>query len=58
MSSSVHRLVDIKPDGSFTLNMDYFVHHYSSHWTAHNSRWKDLFGFSRRNPKQEIRAVP
>jgi SAM-dependent methyltransferase len=34
--------------------MEYFVHHYSSHWTAHNARWETLFGFPRREPKAEI----
>jgi carbamoyltransferase len=48
------RLVQIKEDGSFALDMDYFVHHYSSQWTAHNQRWEALFGFPRRQPKEEI----
>jgi carbamoyltransferase len=48
------KLVDIKPDGSFLLRMDYFVHHYSSEWTAHNARWEQLFGFPPRPPKAEI----
>ncbi len=47
-------LVDIKPDGSFSLRMDYFVHHYSSEWTAHNARWERLFGFPPRPPKAAI----
>ena len=48
------RLVDLKPDGSFRLNMDFFVHHFSSQWTAHNRRWQRLFGFPRRDPRDEI----
>ena len=48
------RLVGMKPDGSFALNMRFFVHHYSSQWTAHNRRWHDLFGFPRRDPKDEL----
>jgi carbamoyltransferase len=48
------RLVELKPDGSFSLNMNYFVHHYSSEWTAHNARWHALFGFGRREPKANI----
>ena len=48
------RLVDINADGSFALNMGYFVHHFSSQWTAHNSRWEALFGFPRRIPTDAI----
>jgi carbamoyltransferase len=48
------RLVEMKPDGSFRLNMDYFVHHYSSRWTAHNRCWEKLFGFPRRAPQEEL----
>jgi carbamoyltransferase len=48
------QLVQLKPDGSFRLNMKYFVHHYSSHWTAHERRWQDLFGIPRRQPKSPI----
>jgi carbamoyltransferase len=48
------RLVNIKPDGSFSLNMEYFAHHYSSEWTADNERWEALFGFPRRESKAEI----
>jgi predicted NodU family carbamoyl transferase/2-polyprenyl-3-methyl-5-hydroxy-6-metoxy-1,4-benzoquinol methylase len=48
------RLVDIKQDGSFTLNLAYFSHHYSSKWTANNAQWETLFGFPRRESGQEI----
>ena len=48
------KLVDLKSDGSFALNMKYFVHHYSSQWTAHHDRWQALFGFPRRAPQEEI----
>lgn len=48
------KLVQIKPDGSYRLNMDYFVHHYSSRWTAHHRRWEELFGLPRRNPNDEL----
>lgn len=47
-------LVDMRPDGSFQLAMEYFVHHYSSRWTAHNERWRRLFGFERRDPQGDI----
>ena len=48
------QLVRMKPDGSFALNMRFFVHHYSSQWTAYNRRWHDLFGFPRRDPEDEL----
>jgi carbamoyltransferase len=48
------RLVQMHPDGSFALDMEYFVHHYSSEWSAHHERWKALFGFGRREPKEPI----
>lgn len=47
-------LVQLKPDGSFRLNMPYFVHHYSAHWTTDDRRWEKLFGMPRRQPKAEI----
>jgi carbamoyltransferase len=49
------RLVRVKPDGSFQLNMKYFVHHYSAQWTAHHRRWERLFGFPRRSAEGELR---
>ena len=51
---SFRQLVDIKPDGSFQLNMEFFVHHYSSKWTANHRRWQELFGFPRRDTKDDI----
>jgi carbamoyltransferase len=48
------QLVEMQPDGSYRLNMDYFVYHYSSQWSAHHRRWEKLFGFPRRDPKNEI----
>jgi len=51
------KLVRLKPDGSFRLEMDYFVHHYSSRFTAHPARWHALFGFPMRNPDAEIEQV-
>lgn len=47
-------LVRMKPDGSFRLNMRYFKHHYSAHWTTHDRRWEALFGMPRRAPRAEI----
>jgi carbamoyltransferase len=51
---SFRKLVELRPDGSFALNMDYFVHHYSSRWTAHHERWQELFGFPHRDPAGEL----
>ena len=48
------RLVRMKPDGSFQLNMEYFAYQYSSRWTANNRRWQELFGFPRREPKDDL----
>ena len=48
------RLVQLKPDGSFRLNMEYFVHHRSSKWTVHRGLWQELFGFPLRDPKQDL----
>jgi carbamoyltransferase len=48
------RLVELKADGSFRLNMEFFVHHFSSQWTAHHGRWEKLFGFPRRHPEAPI----
>jgi carbamoyltransferase len=48
------RLVRMKPDGSFRLNMEFFAYHYSAHWAANHDRWEELFGFGRRDPSEEI----
>jgi carbamoyltransferase len=48
------RLVQMKPDGSFRLNMEYFGYHYSSQWAANNARWETLFGFPRRDPNSDL----
>lgn len=39
----VKKLITINPDGSFTLNMDYFAYHYSANY-SYNSKFTDLFG--------------
>lgn len=52
--NAFHKLVDLKQDGSFRLNMEYFAHHYSSRFTARNDRWERLFGFPPRDSKDEI----
>ncbi|MFQ5461902.1 MAG: carbamoyltransferase [Phycisphaerae bacterium] len=38
-----HQVVDIKDDGSFRLNLDYFSHTYSTTRTF-NRKWEQLFG--------------
>ncbi len=46
-------LVDIREDGSFLLNMDYF--NYATKLSMTNdARWEKLFGFPRRKPEQEL----
>ncbi len=45
-------LVDIREDGSFRLNMDYF--NYCTGLTMTNRRFNRLFGRARRHPKEEI----
>ncbi|MDH5749715.1 MAG: carbamoyltransferase [Rhodospirillales bacterium] len=45
-------LIDIKPDGSYRLNMDYF--NYCTGLTMTNDRFSDLFGAPPRNPAQPL----
>lgn len=45
-------LVDIKEDGSFALNMEYFDYQYGR--TMTNSKFAGLFGGPRREPETEI----
>ncbi len=46
-------LIDIKSDGSFRLNMEYFD--YCVGLTMTNARFDQLFGFSRRDPETELK---
>ncbi len=46
------RLIDIKPDGTFRLDMDYF--NYATGLTMTNRRFHDLFGGPPREPESEI----
>jgi carbamoyltransferase len=48
----MQQLIDIKPDGSFRLNTDYFTFGYSSRMT--NRRFDRLFGGSARQPEAEL----
>jgi carbamoyltransferase len=47
------RVVDVRPDGSFRLNLDYFAYCYS---TRHmfNRRWEALFGQPARRPEAPL----
>ena len=45
-------LIDLKPDGSFRLNMDYF--NYCQGLTMTNRKFDDLFGGTPRNPESNI----
>ena len=47
------KVVDMKPDGSFRLKMEYFAHHYSTK-SMFNRRWENLFGRPRRRPETEL----
>ncbi|MFZ2644417.1 MAG: carbamoyltransferase [Verrucomicrobiia bacterium] len=46
------RLVDIKPDGSFRLNMDYYAHHWSE--STMLNRWERLLGQPPRKPETDL----
>jgi len=46
------KLIDIKEDGSFCMNMEYFDYQYGR--TMTNDRFADLFGGSRREPETII----
>lgn len=45
-------LIDLKEDGSFSLNMDYF--NYCTGFTMTSSKFHDLFGREPRKPESEI----
>jgi carbamoyltransferase len=47
----IHQLVDIKEDGTFRLNQDYF--NYATGLTMTTSKFHNLFGQKPRNPKHE-----
>jgi carbamoyltransferase len=48
----LEKLVDLRPDGSFWLDMQYF--NYCQGLTMTNSRFDDLFGGPPRNPESDI----
>src|SRR5207237_6246397 len=45
-------LIDMKPDGSFRLNLDYF--NYCTGLTMTNGRFSELFGGPPRNPESPL----
>ncbi|HVR76499.1 MAG TPA: carbamoyltransferase [Planctomycetota bacterium] len=47
------QVVDMRPDGSFRLDMKYFAHHYSTK-SMLSRRWEKLFGRPRRKPETEL----
>ena len=47
----INNLIDIKNDGSFKLNQDYF--NYSTGLTMTNDKFDNLFGQIRRDPKKQ-----
>jgi carbamoyltransferase len=49
------KLIDIKPDGSFRLNLKYFNYH--TGLTMTGRRFEKLFGVTRRKPETTIRQV-
>lgn len=51
------KLVHLRDDGSFQLDMKYFVHQFYADAMADDDRWRDLFGFPRRFPGDEIEQV-
>jgi carbamoyltransferase len=50
--SIYQHLIELRPDGSFWLNMDYF--NYCQGLTMTNRRFDDLFGGPPRNPESEL----
>ncbi|MSR77656.1 MAG: methyltransferase domain-containing protein [Candidatus Omnitrophica bacterium] len=50
------KLVDMREDGSYQLNLEYFTHQRLSKWPFHEKKWKKLFGFPRRTPDSEIKS--
>lgn len=47
-------LIEIMPDGSFFMNQDYFEYATGLRMVNHK-KWKELFGFEKRAPEDEIR---
>ena len=49
------KLIDVKEDGSFRLNMDYF--NYATALTMTNSKFAKLFNMKRREPENELSQI-
>jgi len=49
------KLIDVKEDGSFRLNMDYF--NYATGLTMTNSKFSKLFNIKRREPENELSQI-
>ena len=48
----INKLIDLKEDGSFKLNMKYF--NYATGLTMINKKFEDLFGYKVRNPEKDL----
>ena len=49
------KLIDVKEDGSFRLNMDYF--NYATGLTMTNNKFAKLFNMERRNPEDKLLQI-
>ena len=49
------KLIDVKEDGSFRLNMDYF--NYATSLTMTNNKFAKLFNIKRREPENELSQI-
>lgn len=52
----LEKLIDIREDGSFLLNMHYFKYATGLQMTR-DKQWEELFGFPRRKPEQKLEQV-
>lgn len=51
---AMRKLMQVYPDGSFRMNLKYFVHQRSTRFIANNGAWEKLLGIPRRLPNAEI----
>jgi len=51
----LNKLIDVKEDGSFRLNMDYF--NYATGLTMTNNKFMKLFNMKRREPENELSQI-
>ena len=51
----LEKLIDVKEDGSFRLNMDYF--NYATGLTMTNNKFAKLFNMQRREPENELSQI-